>query len=157
MHQISASRWRAHAKAVEAVTYCGAFGYRTSRRSSLNLLDLEEKVLEIHWRLAHVTIENRPYQDVIARYDRRHTFFYLDPPYYDMKVYRFNFEPKDFDEMAVVLAGIKGRFVMSLNDHKAVRRIFKNFRIQPVSLRYSCMRKPSSRGRERREVLICNY
>ena len=105
----------------------------------------------------HVIIENRPYQDVIARYDRPHTFFYLDPVYYGIKCYRFNFEPKDFDEFAAVLAGIKGRFLMSLNDHKAVRRIFKNFRIQPVSLRYSCMRKPSSRARERREVLIRNY
>ena len=105
----------------------------------------------------HVIIKNRSYQDVIGRYDRPHTFFYLDPPYYGMKVYRVNFEPKDFDEMAAVLAGIKGRFLMSLNDHKAVGRIFKNFRVQPVSLRYSCMGKPSSRDTERRELLICNY
>ncbi len=26
------------------------------------------------------------------RYDREHTFLYIDPPYYGMKVYRFNFE-----------------------------------------------------------------
>ncbi len=53
----------------------------------------------------HVIIENRPYQDVIARYDRPHTFFYLDPPYYGIKCCRFNFEPKDFDEFAAGSAG----------------------------------------------------
>jgi DNA adenine methylase len=37
---------------------------------------------------------------VVARYDRPHTFFYLDPPYYDIKVYRLNFEHQDFERMA---------------------------------------------------------
>jgi DNA adenine methylase len=44
-----------------------------------------------------VTIECLPYADVIARYDRPHTFFYIDPPYWGFKAYRFNFEPKDFE------------------------------------------------------------
>lgn len=32
--------------------------------------------------------------------------------------------------MGEVLAGLKGRFILSLNDHPEVRRIFKAFRIQ---------------------------
>ncbi len=66
------------------------------------------------------------------RYDRPHTFFYLDPPYYGMKVYRFNFEQGDFGRLAEMLGGLKGKFLMSLNDHKEVRRIFNGFRIQTV-------------------------
>jgi hypothetical protein len=46
---------------------------------------------------------------------------------------------------------------MSLNDHKEVRRIFRAFKIQSMSLRYSCMRKPGSRGTTRGELLISNY
>ena len=42
---------------------------------------------------------------------------------------------------------------MSLNDHKEVRRIFSGFKVEPVSRRYSCMRKITSRG----ELLINNY
>lgn len=32
-------------------------------------------------RLAHVTMEERDFADVLARYDSPATFFYLDPPY----------------------------------------------------------------------------
>ncbi len=35
------------------------------------------------------------------------------------------------------LAGIKGRFLLSLNDHPAVRKIFKGFRIEVVDTGYS--------------------
>lgn len=132
------------------------FGYGTDRPSSLNLLNLEETVLQIHWRLARVYLENRAYKDVIARYDRPHTFFYVDPPYYGMDVYRFNFKPEDFAELAEVLCGVKGKFLMSLNDTKEVRRIFGGFRIQAVTTKYSGGREEDSRGTGR-ELLIRNY
>jgi DNA adenine methylase len=74
----------------------------------------------------------------------RTLFSTLDPPCYGIKGYRLNFEPKDFEELAQALACIKGKFLMSLNDHKEVRRIFSGFKIEPVSLRYSCMRKINS-------------
>jgi len=35
--------------------------------------------MQIHWRLARVYVENKAFRDVIRRYDRRHTFFYIDP------------------------------------------------------------------------------
>ncbi len=55
------------------------FGYGTSSLPRLNLLNLEEAIMQIHWRLARVYVENEPYKSVIGRYDRPHTFFYLDP------------------------------------------------------------------------------
>ncbi len=114
--------------------------------------------MQIHWRLARVCIENEPYKSVIGRYDRPHTFFYLDPPYYGMKVYRFNFEQGDFGGLAEVLGGIKGKFLMSLNDHKEVRRIFRGFRIQTVPTKYSSMNaRHKGRSTQRRELLIRNY
>lgn len=125
--------------------------------SGASILVLQEKIVKIHWRLAEVIVENRHYHGVIDRYDRPHTFFYLDPPYYAIKGYRFNFEAKDFEELAAGLAGVKGKLLMSLNDHREVRRIFKGFRIAPVALRYSCMRTPGGRGRTRSELLIRNY
>lgn len=76
---------------------------------------------------------------------------------YGIKGYRLNFEPKDFNALARVLAKVKGKFLMSLNDHKEVRRIFGGFKIQTVSLRYSCMRKAGARGTNRCELLISNY
>jgi len=56
-----------------------------------------------------------------------------------MKVYQFNFEQDDFVRLAEVLGGLKGKFLMFLNDHKEVRRIFKVFRTQAVPTKYSSM------------------
>ena len=75
-----------------------------------------------------------------------------------MKVYRFNFKEEDFGTLAEVLAGIKGKFLMSINDHKEVRRIFKAFRIQTVATKYSAMNaRHTGRSKQRRELLIRNY
>lgn len=45
---------------------------------------------------------------------------------------------------------------MSLNDHPGVRRLFKEFKIQAVALKYSCM-AANSGARGRGEPLISNY
>jgi DNA adenine methylase len=140
------------------VTSNSAFGYSTSGFPRLNILDMESGVIDVHHRLARVTIESLPYDDVLRRYDRPHTFFYLDPPYYGIKAYRFNFEPKDFERLAEVLAGLKGKFLMSINEHKVVRRIFRAFRIGTVATKYSSMNgRHWTRGRTARELLIRNY
>ena len=75
-----------------------------------------------------------------------------------MKVYRFNFEQGDFAKLEEVLGGLKDKFLMSLNDHKEVRRIFKGFQIQAVPTKYSSM-NTSHKGRSapRSELLIRNY
>ncbi len=82
----------------------------------------------------------------------------LTPLIYGMKVYWFNFEQGDFGRLAEVLGGLKGKFLMSLNDHKEVRRIFKGFRIQAVPTKYSSMNaRHKGRSAARSELLIRNY
>ena len=56
--------------------------------------------------------------------------------------------------MAELLAGMKGRFIMSLNDRPEVRQTFRAFDIEPVALRYSA--SPSMRDRKAAELLISN-
>tara|TARA_R110002020_G_scaffold194317_1_gene395010 strand:- start:2295 stop:3008 length:714 start_codon:yes stop_codon:yes gene_type:complete len=48
-----------------------------------------------------------------------------------------NFRRSDFTEMAERLAGIKGRFVLSLNDRPEVRQVFAGFRFADVGLTYT--------------------
>ncbi len=75
-----------------------------------------------------------------------------------MEVYRFNFGSEDFGRLSEALGGLKGKFLMSLNDHKEVRRIFKAFRIQAVPTKYSSMNaRHKDRHTQRRELLIRNY
>ena len=55
--------------------------------------------------------------------------FYLDPRHYGLKVYRYTLEADEFEKMAGILARVKGKFLMSLNDHPDMRGMFKDFRI----------------------------
>lgn len=119
-----------------------------------NLKSLPQLIENVHKRLERVQIENLPYQEVIRRFDRPATLFYCDPPYWGRKLYRFNFEPADFERMAEILGKIRGKFILSLNDVPEVRTLFRRFRIQGVELPYTAQK---SSGRRYREVLITNF
>jgi len=132
-----------------------SFGYAPSSPPRLNLLRIEEDLSQAHLRLSQVYIENLNYLDLIKRYDRDRTFFYIDPPYWNCEDYYGDgiFSKADFDALAAQLAGIKGKFLLSLNDTPEVRAIFSDFTIDSVSVPYSCGKKRTLA----KEVLIRNY
>jgi DNA adenine methylase len=119
-----------------------------------NLERLPEIIDNTHKRLARVQIENLPYESVLKRYDRPTTLFYLDPPYFRRKLYRYNLEDADFAKLAERLAAIRGKFILSLNDVPEVRALFRRFHIHGVELPYTAQKKA---GRRYREVIITNF
>jgi DNA adenine methylase len=119
-----------------------------------NLERLPEIIENTHKRLERVQIENLPYESVIKRYDRPATLFYLDPPYFRRKLYRYNLEDADFAKLAERLAAIHGKFILSLNDVPEVRALFRRFHIHGVELPYTAQKKA---GRRYREVIITNF
>jgi DNA adenine methylase len=131
------------------------FGYGSTAPSRLNLLRIEEYLSAAHLRLARVYVECLPYAEVIRRYDGQDTFFYVDPPYWDCENYYGPdiFSREDFTALATQLAGIQGRFILSLNDTPGVREVFNGFAIEAVQTRYTC-----SNGKQKPagEVLIRN-
>lgn len=132
------------------------FGTSTTGIPRLNLFTLQ-KLLEEAWiRLAQVVIECLDFRNLIPRYDREHTLFFLDPPYWKIDGYAHNFVEQDFLDLAEVLAGIKGRFLMTINDTPEVRKIFDRFSIEEVELKYSVSTKKESRNQMRTELLISN-
>ena len=133
------------------------FGTSTTGGSPLHITNLEETIMEVHWRMKRVTIENLDAVACITKYDRPHTFFYLDPPYYETAGYADPFCHGDYVRLRAALDQIKGKFLLSLNDHPQVREIFKGFKIQRVTLKYSIGRSAASREKTRGEVLIQNY
>lgn len=132
------------------------FGIAASGQPRLNLLRLEEDLSEAHLRLSRVYIENRPYGQVIDRFDKPSTLFYLDPPYWGCEgdYGKDLFAREDFTALATQLETIKGRFILSLNDVPGVREVFGNFRIDAVKTRYSIAAKAN---KEVGEVLIMNF
>jgi DNA adenine methylase len=130
------------------------FGYSVTEPSRFNPERIPELIEATHKRLARVQIEHLPYQEVLKRYDRPATLFYLDPPYFGRKLYNFNFAEADFVEMAKRLGELQGKFVLSLNDVPEVRRIFHGFHFRDIELAYTAQQ---TAGKRFRELLITNY
>lgn len=132
------------------------YGISMDRPAAFDITRLVPDLQELHERLAGVDIENLPYQDFIARYDRSTTLFYLDPPYYGCeRDYGAGvFDREDFARMADQLASIQGRFVLSINDVAAVREIFAEFKQESMATTYSL--PGGSKSKKVSELLITN-
>jgi DNA adenine methylase len=133
-----------------------SFGVDPTAGARLDLSKLVPLLEDAHERLSGVVIENLDYKEFIRRYDREGTLFYLDPPYYGSENdYGHGlFAREEFGLMADLLKGIKGTFILSLNDRKEVRKLFKGFHLLPVSTTYSIAEKGSHKRVG--ELLISN-
>src|SRR6266851_3204419 len=108
------------------------FHYGVTQPSNYNPERVPEIIEQTHQRLARVQIESLPYERVIEKYDRPATVFYLDPPYWERKLYKFNFQETDFRDMERRLSALHGRFILSLDDRPEVRELFAKFEMQRV-------------------------
>ena len=135
-----------------------SFGVSPTVPAQFNLMTLIPKLEDLHSRLAGVTIECLNYKDFISRYDRAGTFFYLDPPYFgcENNYGKGLFAREDFESMAAILTGLKGRFLMSINDVPQIRETFTAFHIRQVTTTYTVSQKSLGKG-QNKELLISNF
>lgn len=115
------------------------FGVAPGRGGRFDVSKLIPMLEDVHERMTGVIIERLDWRKFIARWDRADTLFYLDPPYYgNEKDYGPGvFHRDDFAEMAEVLSTIKGKFILSINDHSDIRDIFGCFDLKVVEVRYT--------------------
>ncbi|MBR0653309.1 DNA adenine methylase [Roseomonas terrae] len=111
---------------------------------------------EVHSRLAGVVIECLPYAELLRRYDRPETLFYLDPPYWGSEgdYGPGMFSRADFEQLAEQLRGLQGRFLLSINDHPEIRRLFAWASIETVETTYSIAGGMRANGGKAAELLI---
>jgi DNA adenine methylase len=132
-----------------------SYAIHVSQPSSFSTAKLTKIIEDTHRRLDGVQIESISYDQAIRKYDRPSTFFYIDPPYYGVRgLYRFDFSHEQFVQLAQQLETIKGKFLVSLNDHPEVRKLFAGFQIESISVAYSLQPRA---GRRYGELLIKNY
>lgn len=108
-----------------------------------------------HRRLQRVQVDCLEWHAFIRRYDKPFTLFYIDPPYWgnETDYGKGLFSRDDFARMAEILRGLKGRFILSLNDRLEVRETFEGFRIDDVSTTYTANSRVAGRAAE---LLISN-
>lgn len=130
------------------------FGVVKEGGARFNLIKLAPLLEDIHDRLAGVVIECLPWRTFMERYDRPGMLFYLDPPYWgNEKDYGAEaFAREQFIEMAGVLKGLRGTFIVSLNAVRGVYETFKDFAIEEVDCTYSI--RGNGHSSHVKEVLI---
>lgn len=131
-----------------------SFGRSRGISARFDVSKLGSILQEVHERLTSVTIDCLTWQRFIAQYDGIDTLFYLDPPYFMTEHYygRGLFQRAEFEELAQVLQQLKGKFLMSINDHPDIRTIFADFRLEAVEARYTIA--GNANGQRAGELLI---
>jgi len=118
-----------------------------------------EYLLEIKKRLTRVVIENKDFEALIKQYDRPHTLFYCDPPYFGTESYYrhggTNFDIDEHIKLAKILCSIKGKVILSYNNDEYIKELYKNFNIVEISRQNNLSK---TQGKELyKELIIKNY
>ena len=110
-----------------------------------------------HHRLRDTVIENQSYQDLIPHYDRPDSFFYCDPPYVAAEgFYESPFIRDDHEQLADMLRHMKGKYLLSYNDHKLVRDLYADQCMIELT-RLDSLAQVHNPGQMYKELLIANY
>lgn len=103
----------------------------------VNLLRIEERLSAAHLRLHATYIERLHWLDCLKRYDRPHSFMYLDPPYWQTEGYGVDFPFTEYLDMAEAMRTMKGKALLSINDHPDIRKVFEGLPMERTSISYT--------------------
>lgn len=106
-------------------------------------------------RLKSTKLHNEDWEKVVRQYDASDTFFYFDPPYHGYPHHLYLHDSDQLERLAQVLSSIKGKWLLSYDDHEDVKNAFKGFNILPVSNRYTL--EKGGNDKLVTELLIANY
>jgi DNA adenine methylase len=134
------------------------FGVVASRQTKTLPASIVRSVDSVIERLRGVTFESIHLSRLLQLYDRGDALFYLDPPYWGLsQSYAGVFGQKDHVKLAQSLAGLKGSWILSSNDCKQIRSLYKGFSCRKLRLRYTIGCNSSTSARDRAaEIIVSN-
>lgn len=130
------------------------YGYGTTKKPSQHIF--KEVLGEISERLKNTYVENSSFEKIIDKYDREHSFFFCDPPYFETSGYDNKFGEEEHIMLLDKLKNLKGKFLLTINDNPKVREWYKDFNIKEVEVNYSVSKDEKGRGKYK-ELIITNY
>lgn len=78
----------------------------------------------------------------------------MDPPYWETEGYGVPFPWAEYEAMADFMRGIKGRAMLSINDHPQIRECFAGLHVEEVPIKYTV---GGGQGVDRMELLISSW
>ena len=101
------------------------YSYSTKRNKSITLLNIDKALNKFYDDVKYWTIENLDYREIIKKYDSDYSFFYLDPPYHNIKdLYDYNLNDDDYIEIKKLLENIKGKYLLNINEDSFILNLF---------------------------------
>lgn len=122
----------------------------------INLCRIEENLSAAHMRLSGTNVEHLAWDACLKKYDRPHTFFYADPPYWETEGYGVDFEWDQYERLAAAMLTCKGKMMLSINDHPDIRAAFDGLVMHDLGIKYS-VANTHGQPSESRELVITNY
>lgn len=130
------------------------FGTATTSPPRFNLLRIEEDLSQAHLRLSRTCIEHLDWQECVRKYDRPHTLFFCDPPYFGTEGYGVDFGLEHYAAMAQLARTIQGKMIITVNNIAKMRETFDGLTMESVPIRYTV---GGGRGTNRQELIIRNF
>ena len=111
---------------------------------------------ELWRRLDDVVFHNNDYKFLLTPYED--TFTLADPPYHDVKtIYSgVSFKEEDQRELKESLDWLKGKWMLTINDHPFIRELYEGYEMIEWRPFYSCSQTAAGRQRTP-ELIITNY
>jgi len=130
--------------------------YGTTGKATINAASFDTIYL-LNERMLGVYVENLDFEDLIKRYDRKHTLFFCNPPYWQLAGYAANFGWTDHERLAKSLKKMKGKFLLTINDHPDIRKLYDGLTRIRHQTHYSVVRQIERRKKTTPELIIANY
>ncbi len=141
----------------KVIRFSYASGGKSYGARPISLASVNHSILSASQRLRRVVIENKDFEELIKQYDRTDTFFYCDPPYFETEShYDAPFKTEDHIRLKNSLDNIQGMFLLSYNDSKYIRDLYKDYYIVSV-IRINNLKQRYDAGSVYEELLIANY
>jgi len=109
---------------------------------------------EYQARLATTKLHNEDWEKVVRRYDGPDTFFFIAPPYHGTSR-AYNHAGDQLSRLAEVLPTLKGKFLLTYDDHPDVVKALKRFEQVKVKSTYTL--QAGANNRQGKQLMIANY
>lgn len=107
-------------------------------------------------RLSDSTILNEDWKAVVKKYNKKDSFFYLDPPAVASDS-AFSYPAIDVGELKKVCDTIIGKFCLTYPDKDDIQSVFKDYHCSKISTKYVGDRTNGGQTQDNTEWIITNY